>query len=230
MGWLGGDAFPLLLTRLDTLLSLGMAMSVSLRVIAGFNDVAVMGNAVKQCCGHLRIQKHTGPFCEDQICRDDHAGVFIQTREQMEQQGASRLAEGQIQKRSDLEYQQHLWERRHDTDKVIGQLLAESAALRAWSHFFARLSTKESAALKSWREAVRAMGKGTGKSAKMERLQYWQCSACREQTTATCGTIFESTKLPLTTWFLAMHLLTQSKNSVAALELKRHLGVRYKTA
>ncbi len=31
-------------------------------------------------------------------------------------------------------------------------------------------------------------------------------------------------------WFLGMHLLSQSKNSISALELKRHLGVRYKTA
>ncbi len=61
-------------------------------------------------------------------------------------------------------------------------------------------------------------------------LHYWQCSTCREQTTAICGTIFQATKLPLTHWFLAMHLLSQSKNSVSALELKRHLGVRYKTA
>ena len=45
-----------------------------------------------------------------------------------------------------------------------------------------------------------------------------------------CATIFESTKLPLTTWFLAMHLMTQAKNNVSALELKRHLGVRYHTA
>jgi hypothetical protein len=45
-----------------------------------------------------------------------------------------------------------------------------------------------------------------------------------------CGTIFEATKLPLTTWFLAMHLMTQAKNNVSALELKRHLGVRYRTA
>ncbi len=61
-------------------------------------------------------------------------------------------------------------------------------------------------------------------------LRYWQCSACRAQTTVTCGTIFQSTKLPLTTWFLALHLLTQAKNNGSALELKRHLGVRYKTA
>ena len=45
-----------------------------------------------------------------------------------------------------------------------------------------------------------------------------------------CGTIFEATKLPLSTWFLAMHLMTRAKNNVSALELKRHLGVRYRTA
>lgn len=60
--------------------------------------------------------------------------------------------------------------------------------------------------------------------------RYWQCKHCRHQTTVTSGTIFEATKLPLTTWFLAMHLLTQSKNNVSALELKRHLGVSYPTA
>lgn len=73
---------------------------------------------------------------------------------------------------------------------------------------------------------------GSARHCTFERkgLQYWQCSDCREQTTATCGTIFQATKLPLTTWFLGMHLLTQAKNNVSALELKRHLGVRYKTA
>ena len=60
--------------------------------------------------------------------------------------------------------------------------------------------------------------------------QYWQCRRCRHQSTVTAGTIFEATKLPLTRWFLAMHLLTQAKNNVSALELKRHLGVRYKAA
>ena len=31
-------------------------------------------------------------------------------------------------------------------------------------------------------------------------------------------------------WFLALYLMTQSKNAVSALELKRQLGVTYKTA
>lgn len=46
-------------------------------------------------------------------------------------------------------------------------------------------------------------GCGSSRHCTFERkgLQYWQCSACQEQTTATCGTIFQATKLPLTTWF-----------------------------
>jgi hypothetical protein len=37
--------------------------------------------------------------------------------------------------------------------------------------------------------------------------------------------LLEAAKLPLTLWFLAMHLLTQAKNNISALELKRHFGV-----
>ena len=59
---------------------------------------------------------------------------------------------------------------------------------------------------------------------------YFQCSACRYQCSLLSGTVFESSKLPLPTWFLAMHLMTQAKNNVSALELKRHLDVSYPTA
>lgn len=59
---------------------------------------------------------------------------------------------------------------------------------------------------------------------------YYQCRACRHQTTLVSGTLFEGTTLPLTTWFVAMHLLTSTKTNLSALELKRHLGVRYRTA
>ncbi|MPZ46442.1 MAG: hypothetical protein GEV05_24250 [Betaproteobacteria bacterium] len=58
-----------------------------------------------------------------------------------------------------------------------------------------------------------------------ERRRYWQCASCRHQCSVISGTIFESTKLPLTRWLLAMHLLTQSKNNVSALELKRVVSI-----
>ena len=43
------------------------------------------------------------------------------------------------------------------------------------------------------------------------------------------GTLFQATKLPLTTWFLAMFLLSQTKNGIAALELGSQLGVNDNT-
>lgn len=58
----------------------------------------------------------------------------------------------------------------------------------------------------------------------------WQCHRCRHQTSLIAGTIFEATKLPLTIWFLAIYLITQSKNAISALSLKRQLGVSYPTA
>ncbi len=60
--------------------------------------------------------------------------------------------------------------------------------------------------------------------------QLFQCSACRHQTSLTAGSMMEHTKLPLTTWFLAIYLLSQAKTGHSALALKRDLGVSYPTA
>jgi transposase-like protein len=58
----------------------------------------------------------------------------------------------------------------------------------------------------------------------------YQCNTCHRQTSLTAGTIFHRTKLPLATWFLSMHMLTQGKHSISALELMRQIGVSYETA
>lgn len=64
----------------------------------------------------------------------------------------------------------------------------------------------------------------------VERRQLVQCSRCHWQRSLKAGTVFQSSNLPLSKWFLALFLMTQSKNNVAALELKRWLGVCYRTA
>ena len=58
----------------------------------------------------------------------------------------------------------------------------------------------------------------------------YQYNACHHQTSVTAGTLFASTKLPLTKWFLAIYRLTQTKTGMAALPLSRELGVKYDTA
>jgi transposase-like protein len=58
----------------------------------------------------------------------------------------------------------------------------------------------------------------------------FQCTGCRHQTSLTSGSLMEHTKLPLTTWFLAIYLISQAKTGLSALALKRQLGVSYPTA
>ena len=58
----------------------------------------------------------------------------------------------------------------------------------------------------------------------------FQCYGCRHQASLTAGSLMEHTKLPLTTWFLAVYLISKAKTGLSALALKRHLGVSYPTA
>jgi ISXO2-like transposase domain/Transposase zinc-ribbon domain len=58
----------------------------------------------------------------------------------------------------------------------------------------------------------------------------FQCNACHRQTSVIAGTLFQDSNLPLTTWFLAIYLISQAKTGLSALALKRHLGVSYPTA
>src|SRR5207248_8907999 len=53
-----------------------------------------------------------------------------------------------------------------------------------------------------------------------ERDQY-DCNACRYQFSVTSGTIFHDTHLPLSKWFLAIYLMTESKKGMSALQIKR---------
>ncbi len=63
-----------------------------------------------------------------------------------------------------------------------------------------------------------------------DRREDRQCAHCRVQTSLTCGTLLERPKLPPTKWFQAMYPVTQNKNHLSALSLKRHLGVCCRTA
>ena len=57
-----------------------------------------------------------------------------------------------------------------------------------------------------------------------------QCNRCKKQTSPTAGTIFHATKLPLTLWFAAIHLIVTAKNGISSVELGRRLGVKQPTA
>lgn len=71
---------------------------------------------------------------------------------------------------------------------------------------------------------------GYDKSCQITHRKLQQCHRCHHQTSVTAGTIFESTKLPLATWFLAIYLMTQDKKGTSAMKLHRQLGISYNAA
>lgn len=57
-----------------------------------------------------------------------------------------------------------------------------------------------------------------------------ECAECGYKASATAGTIFDRTRIPLHVWFRAMWLVTSEKNGASALGLQRQLGLtRYET-
>src|SRR3974390_1776245 len=71
------------------------------------------------------------------------------------------------------------------------------------------------------------IGRVTGKAA---RPGLYYCGSCKRQFTVTVGTIFERSKVPLSKWWLAIHLMASSKKGMSAHQLHRMLGVTYPTA
>ncbi len=71
---------------------------------------------------------------------------------------------------------------------------------------------------------------GHGGHAWLAGRRLYQCNRCKRQVSLTAGTIFHATKLPLTTWFLAMWLVAAAKNGISSVELGRRLGIKQTNA
>lgn len=81
-----------------------------------------------------------------------------------------------------------------------------------------------------WPQGFRCPDCGHAGHCRLTQREVFQCNRCKRQVSLTSGTLFADTKLPLRTWFLAIYLLTQNKNGISALSLRRQLGVSYNTA
>jgi transposase-like protein len=81
-----------------------------------------------------------------------------------------------------------------------------------------------------WRQGLSCPGCGHRGFCRLKTRELFQCNRCKRQVRLTAGTVFQDTKLPLTTWFAAIYHLTQSKNGISSIELGRRLGVKRQTA
>jgi hypothetical protein len=81
-----------------------------------------------------------------------------------------------------------------------------------------------------WPEGLACPACGGRGFCELSTRRLFQCGRCKRQVRLTAGTVFQDTKLPLTTWFAAIYHLTQSKGGISSVELGRRLGVKQGTA
>ena len=55
-------------------------------VVAGLDDVAVVGQAVEQRGRHLGVAKHAWPFTEGQVGSDDDRRALVEPANEVEQE------------------------------------------------------------------------------------------------------------------------------------------------
>src|SRR5579864_7862434 len=88
-----------------------------------------------------------------------------------------------------------------------------------------------------WPSGVRCLGCDCAKVYRIDTkgktgrpYRKYECSDCGLHFSATTGTLFHDSHLPLQKWFMAMALMAESKKGISANQIARHLGVQYKTA
>jgi len=109
------------------------------------------------------------------------------------------------------------------------------AAARSLAQFQKSFSDEASCAAfmfnRRWPDGFVCPACGKGRFAALKsRPRLYECLDCGRQTSVTAGTALHRSKLPLTTWFWAAHLMTTHSNGMSALQLQDQLGVTYKTA
>ena len=77
-------------------------------------------------------------------------------------------------------------------------------------------------------ETYKLTGKPGSKSP--VRPGVYKCKVCRKQFTVRIGTIFEESKIPISKWLMAIHLMTSSKKGVSSHQIGRELGITVKSA
>lgn len=81
-----------------------------------------------------------------------------------------------------------------------------------------------------WKEKISCPYCNSTKCSTRKKENRHHCSSCNKSFSVLVGTIFESTKLPLPKWFMAIHLILNAKKGIASRQLARHINVTKDTA
>jgi len=81
-----------------------------------------------------------------------------------------------------------------------------------------------------WRDGITCPRCGGKTISRIKARDQFDCDSCRYQFSVMSGTIFHDSHLPLPKWFIATFLICESRKGMSANQMKRILGVSYKTA
>ncbi len=81
-----------------------------------------------------------------------------------------------------------------------------------------------------WPEGVVCPRCAATSVSRLKARRAFDCNTCRYQFSVTTGTFFHDSHLPLAKWFLAIFIICESERRFNARQLKRLLGISYKTA
>src|SRR5580704_15952144 len=104
------------------------------------------------------------------------------------------------------------------------------ARARSLAEFQKSFSDEESCAAflfnRRWPDGFVCPGCGKGRAVGLKsRPRLHECLDCGRQTSVTAGTTMHRSKLPLTTWFCAAHLMTTHSNGMSARQLEDQLDI-----
>lgn len=60
----------------------------------------------------------------------------------------------------------------------------------------------------------------------IQTRRVFQCNRCRIQVSATAGTVFHKSRIPLDKWFWAIFLMATSSKGISMRNLQKHLGIK----
>jgi transposase-like protein len=81
-----------------------------------------------------------------------------------------------------------------------------------------------------WPEGVRCPECGSKSISRIKTRNQYDCNGCRNRFSVKSGTVLHDSHLPLWKWFLATYMMIESRKGMSANQLKRTLGISYKTS
>lgn len=81
-----------------------------------------------------------------------------------------------------------------------------------------------------WPEGITCPRCGSKSISTISTRNQLDCNTCRNRFSVTSGTIFHDSHLPLWKWFATTYLMIESKKGISSNQIRRTIGVSYKTA